>query len=49
MYAASKKTCNSNEFRCKNGYCIEKDHRCNNWTDCSDGSDEENCARNIPF
>lgn len=41
------------QFKCKNGYCIEGKRRCNKINDCSDLSDEEDCndgsARNILF
>lgn len=45
--AATKKECSSKEFKCKNGYCIDKKRHCNRVRDCNDGSDEENCARNF--
>ena len=31
------------EFCCRNGLCINSEHRCDNSIDCVDHSDEENC------
>ena len=36
--------CNSNQFRCNNGICLQKSLRCNQRNDCGDHSDEINCA-----
>lgn len=35
--------CSHNEFRCKNGYCINETLVCDSENDCGDNSDEENC------
>lgn len=36
--------CRTNEFQCSDGRCIDNNLRCNRRNDCSDGSDEYNCA-----
>jgi hypothetical protein len=36
--------CNINEFRCKNGHCIQQGSQCNAVRDCFDNSDEINCG-----
>lgn len=42
-------TCKANEFQCVSPkYCIFADWKCDNETDCSDGSDEVNCTRSCP-
>ncbi|XP_047465711.1 low-density lipoprotein receptor-related protein 2 [Mugil cephalus] len=35
--------CDSNEFQCTNGQCIDIDWRCDGTKDCTDDSDELNC------
>ncbi|XP_076114032.1 uncharacterized protein LOC143082295 isoform X2 [Mytilus galloprovincialis] len=36
--------CGSNQFKCEgSSHCIALHYRCNNWTDCEDGSDEIHC------
>lgn len=38
------KSCPDSQFRCSNGLqCIERRYRCDERTDCNDGSDEDNC------
>ncbi|XP_031632000.1 low-density lipoprotein receptor-related protein 8-like isoform X2 [Contarinia nasturtii] len=41
----SGRKCDTNEFACKNGMCIPSFWRCDNFSDCSDKSDESNCAK----
>jgi len=36
--------CAANEFTCKDGQCIQSDWTCDTEQDCTDGSDEQNCA-----
>ena len=35
--------CRQSEFNCRNGTCIDMIQRCNQWKDCTDGSDEMDC------
>lgn len=39
----ARKGCDSYEFQCDNGQCVMDYDRCDNWQDCSDGSDEDGC------
>lgn len=40
------KSCPDSQFRCSNGIqCIERRYRCDERTDCNDGSDEDNCRK----
>ncbi|XP_052832935.1 basement membrane-specific heparan sulfate proteoglycan core protein isoform X4 [Octopus bimaculoides] len=36
-------SCSPDEFKCRNGACIQLRYYCDHELDCSDGSDEENC------
>lgn len=36
-----KKDCNENQFKCKDGQCVDKAWVCDHVEDCPDGSDEE--------
>ena len=35
--------CAEDEFTCANGRCILNIDKCDNWNDCYDNSDEEDC------
>ena len=35
--------CAKSEFNCRNGTCVTMEKRCNQFKDCSDGSDEVDC------
>ena len=37
-------TCNVNQFTCGDGRCIISSYKCDNETDCMDGTDEANCT-----
>uniref|UniRef100_A0A672JCA6 Low density lipoprotein receptor-related protein 2b n=1 Tax=Salarias fasciatus TaxID=181472 RepID=A0A672JCA6_SALFA len=37
--------CDSDEFQCSNGQCIDADWRCDGTKDCTDDSDELNCRK----
>ena len=41
--------CSETEWQCSDGTCIAKSSRCDNFPDCSDGSDEFKCIGNIVF
>ena len=36
--------CSDTEFTCKDGSCISMDERCDDKTDCSDETDEDECS-----
>lgn len=36
--------CPEDQFRCDNGVCLDEKRRCDGYFDCSDDSDEQNCA-----
>ncbi|KAL7859348.1 hypothetical protein SRHO_G00144950 [Serrasalmus rhombeus] len=42
------RSCLADEFACNNGMCIPLDYVCDKRADCSDMSDEENCATDSP-
>lgn len=35
--------CDSDQFRCRNGDCVNGNAQCNGYTECQDGSDETDC------
>ena len=35
--------CDDKQFRCDNGICQPSDYECDNFNDCGDNSDEEDC------
>ncbi|XP_055861285.1 G-protein coupled receptor GRL101-like [Biomphalaria glabrata] len=37
--------CDVDEFRCKSGKCIGKEHKCDLYKDCEDGDDEQDCFK----
>lgn len=47
IYLNNKKktesSCNSDEFECYDRTCIDKRLVCNQYQDCNEGEDEENC------
>ena len=36
--------CDSNDYECDSGECIDDDRVCDGTEDCSNGSDEDNCS-----
>ncbi|KAL7864275.1 hypothetical protein AOLI_G00156950 [Acnodon oligacanthus] len=46
--AGTLRSCLADEFACNNGMCIPLDYVCDKRADCSDMSDEENCATDSP-
>jgi len=42
--AAVAQFCDSDEFECDDGECIDFSWECDNFEDCWDGSDEQNCG-----
>ena len=37
--------CGSGEWTCRNGDCIPENYRCDDQSDCYDGSDEVDCGK----
>ncbi|XP_033754595.1 low-density lipoprotein receptor-related protein 12-like [Pecten maximus] len=37
-------SCSSTEYGCSNGFCVKSDLRCNHYSECGDGSDEDSCT-----
>jgi len=37
-------SCDSTQFVCANGGCVQSSYWCNGQSECSDGSDEQGCA-----
>ena len=37
-------SCSSHDFTCDSGHCVPRSARCNDYHDCVDGSDEDNCG-----
>lgn len=42
-WTRSAEECATSEFKCNDGQCIEGEKRCDEYADCADGEDEENC------
>ena len=44
-YSLESPACDSYEFECDNGECIYDSYECDDFDDCGDNSDEENCGK----
>lgn len=42
-------SCRPNEFKCRNGQCIDSRRKCDRRNDCGDSSDESNCDGKFTF
>lgn len=39
--------CQSHEFQCASGHCINNTFRCDHFEDCEDDSDEVDCGKSL--
>lgn len=37
--------CGKDQFQCADGNCIRIEDQCNDYIDCADGSDEDDCGK----
>ncbi|KOB75022.1 Lipophorin receptor protein, partial [Operophtera brumata] len=44
-HAAGERSCPEHKFVCATGHCIPASWRCDDATDCPDGSDEHQCGK----